>query len=253
VSRELNSQKPTLLLADDHAIVIEGLRKLLQTEFELVGAVGDGWAMQEAAQKLSPDVIVADVSMPVLNGIDALRRLRTGGSQSKVVFLSMHMDVEIAAEALRAGASAYVLKHSATEALSHAIWEALAGRTYVSPRIAQSVMAGMNGRSSYCDGPSVRLTQREREVLQLVAEGRTIRGIAAILQIAVRTVVFHKCNIMDKLGARTTADLTQHAIKSGLISLQPVFSRSVPGETGVQPKLKASVQTSPHQFLRNTR
>ena len=226
--------KPRLLLADDHAIVIEGLRKLLQSEFDLVGAVGDGWALLEAAAKVKPDIIVADVSMPVLNGIDALRRLRSDHSQAKVVFLSMHMDVEIAVEALRAGASAYVVKHSATEALSHAIWEALAGRTFVSPRIAQGVMASMNGHSPYSDRPSSRLTQREREVLQLVAEGRTIRGIAAILQIAVRTVVFHKCNIMDKLGVRTTADLTQHAIKTGLISLDPVSSNTIPNDSGIR-------------------
>ena len=227
------SPKPTLLLADDHAIVIEGLWKLLQTEFELVGAVGDGWAMLEAAERLRPDVIVADVSMPVLNGIDALRRLKADGSHSKVVFLSMHMDVEIAAEALRSGASAYVLKHSATDALNHAIWEALAGRTFVSPRIAQGVMASLKGHSPYCAGPTIRLTQREREVLQLVAEGRTIRGIAAILQIAVRTVVFQKCTIMDKRGARTTADLTQHAIKTGLIAMESVSSDLGPNETGV--------------------
>ena len=140
---KFTAQKPTLLLADDHAIVIEGLRKLLQTEFELVGAVGDGWALLKAADKLRPDVIVADVSMPLLNGIDAMRRLKITGSHSKVVFLSMHLDVEIATEALRAGASAYVLKHSATEALSHAIWEVLAGRTYVSPRIARDTMSNL--------------------------------------------------------------------------------------------------------------
>jgi DNA-binding NarL/FixJ family response regulator len=234
VEKNRAAQKPTLLLADDHTIVIEGLRKLLQSEFELVGAVGDGWALLEAAKKLSPDVIVADVSMPSLNGIDAVRRLKSASSTSKVVFLSMHMDVEIASEALRAGASAYVLKHSATEALSHAIWEALAGRTYVSPRIARDVMLNLKGSSLYLARRSNRLTQREREVLQLVAEGRTTKGIAAILQIAVRTVVFHKCNIMDKVGARTTADLTQYAIRTGLISLQPVTSFEVPNVASVR-------------------
>lgn len=213
-------QKPTLLLADDHAIVIEGLRKLLQTEFELVGAVGDGWALLDAANKLRPDVIVADVSMPLLNGIDAMRRLKIFRSHSRVVFLSMHLDVEIATEALRAGASAYVLKHSATEALSHAIWEALAGRTFVSPRIARDTMTNVMESLQCGVGLSAHLTQREREVLQLVAEGRTVRGIASILQISISTVGFHKSNIMDKLGLRTTADLTQYAIKSGLISLQ---------------------------------
>jgi DNA-binding NarL/FixJ family response regulator len=213
-------RKPTLLLADDHAIVIDGLRRLLQTDFELLGAVGDGWSLLEAAERLKPDVIVADVSMPSLNGIDAVRRLRKLRIHSKVVFLSMHMDVEIATEALRAGASGYVLKHSATDALNHAIWEVLKGQTFVSPRIAKDVMANFMEYSNGAGTVAVQLTQREREVLQLVAEGRTIRGIAAILQIAVRTVVFHKCNIMDKLGLRTTADLTQHAIKRGLISIQ---------------------------------
>ena len=213
-------RKPTLLLADDHAIVIDGLRRLLQTDFDLIGDVGDGWSLLEAAGRLKPDVIVADVSMPSLNGIDAVRRLRKVSSRSKVVFLSMHMDVEIATEALQAGASGYVLKHSATEALSQAIWDVLKGQVYVSPRISRDVMTNLMERTARPDALAIQLTQREREVLQLVAEGRTIRGIAAILQIAVRTVVFHKCNIMDKLGLRTTADLTQHAIKRGLISIQ---------------------------------
>ena len=215
-----NLRKPTLLLADDHAIVIDGLRRLLQADFELIATVGDGWSLLEAAGRLKPDVIVADVSMPSLNGIDAVRRLRKVSVHSKVVFLSMHMDVEIATEALRAGASAYVLKHSATEALSHAIWGVLKGEIYVSPRIAKDVLANLLEYSHRTEMLAINLTQREREVLQLVAEGRTIRGIAEILQIAVRTVVFHKCNIMDKLGLRTTADLTQHAIKRGLISIQ---------------------------------
>jgi len=233
VSKGFASPKPRVLLADDHAIVMEGLQKLLQTEFDLVGAVGDGWAMLEAAERLRPDVIVADVSMPVLNGIDALRRLKVDLPHAKVVILSMHLDIEIVAEALRSGASAYVLKHSAIEALSHAIWEALAGRTFVSPRIAQGAIANVKELSPYSTLPAVRLTQREREVLQLVAEGRTIRGIAAILQIAVRTVVFHKSNIMDKLGARTTADLTQYAIRAGLIALGSVASTTIPAEPNI--------------------
>ena len=234
MSTRTNSQKPTLLLADDHAIVIDGLQRLLQSEFECAGAVGDGRALLDAAERLKPDVIVADVSMPVLNGIDAVRRLKSVRSRSKIVILSMHADIEIAAEALRAGASAYVLKHSATDALSHAIWEVLAGRTFVSPRIARQVMTSIVETTHCGGGGSVRLTQREREVLQLVAEGRTIRGIAAILQISVRTVVFHKSNIMDKVGVRTTADLTQYAIKRGLISLQMEAANDTPSAVGVQ-------------------
>ena len=219
--------RPRLLLADDHAMVVEGLRRLLQPEFDFVGAVGDGWALLEAAERLKPDVIVVDVSMPLLNGIEAVRRLKKVKSGPKVIFLSMHGNVEVATEALRAGASGYVLKHSAAETLSHAIWEALEGRLYVSPRIARDVMAAVMESSQRKDKLAVQLTQREREVLQLVAEGRTIRGISAILEVAVRTVVFHKSNIMDKLGLRTTADLTQYAIKSGVISIQ------MPGSDGV--------------------
>ena len=209
--------RPRLLLADDHAIVVEGLRRLLQPEFDFVGAVGDGRDLLEAAQRM----------MPSLNGIEALRRLKKLGSSAKVIFLSMHGDVEIAVDALKAGASGYVLKHSAAEALSHAIWEVLEGRIYVSPRIARDVMAIFVESSQRRDGLAVQLNQREREVLQLVAEGRTIGGISAILKIATRTVVFHKSNIMDKVGLRTTADLTQHAIKHGLITI------GMPGSEGV--------------------
>ena len=221
-----NTGRPRLLLADDHAIVVEGLRRLLQPEFDFVGAVGDGWALLEAAERLKPDVIVADVSMPLLNGIEAVRRLKKVCPRAKVIFLSMHGDIEVAVEALKAGASGYVLKHSAAEALSHAIWEVLEGRIYVSPRIARDVMAIFLESSQRKDG-AVQLTQREREVLQLVAEGRTIKGISVILKVALRTVVFHKSNIMDKVGLRTTADLTQYAIKSGLISIEMPGSNSV--------------------------
>ena len=222
-----NTRRPRLLLADDHTIVLDGLTRLLQTEFELIGTVGDGEALLVAAEKLKPDAIVADVSMPLLNGIEAVRRLKKMGSSAKVVFLSMHSDVELAAEAIRAGASAYVLKHSATESLSQAIWAALEGRVFVSPRISGDVMSDVRATPHRREGLGGRLTPREREVLQLVAEGRTIRGISSILRVAARTVVFHKSNIMDKLGLRTTADLTQYAIKSRIITVLP------PGSAGV--------------------
>ena len=237
-----NTERPRLLLADDHTIVVEGLRRLLQPEFDFVGAVGDGWALLEAAEKLRPDVIVADVSMPLLNGIEAVRRLKKVSSRSKVVILSMHGDIELATEALQAGASAYVLKHSAAETLSHAIWEVLEGRVFVSPRIAGDVMAAVMESSQRKQGLTVQLTQREREVLQLVAEGRTIGGISSILKIAGRTVVFHKSNIMDKLGLRTTAELTQYAIKSGLITIQMPSSNGVVEDT--EPTLTKAIGTA---------
>jgi DNA-binding NarL/FixJ family response regulator len=214
------------MLADDHAIVIDGLRRLLEPDFDVVGTVGDGEALLMAAKKLKPDVIIADFSMPLLNGIEAVRRLKKEGSSCKVVFLSMHADVELATEALKAGASGYVLKHSAAESLSQAIWSAMEGRLFVSPRISSDVMPNLTAPSRRGDGLTSRLTPREREVLQLVAEGRTIRGIAMILSVASRTVVFHKSNIMDKLGLRTTADLTQYAIKNRIITI------SMPGSDG---------------------
>jgi DNA-binding NarL/FixJ family response regulator len=180
---------------------------------------------------LKPDVIVVDVSMPLLNGIEAVRRLKKFNSGPKVIFLSMHGDVEVATEALRAGASGYVLKHSASETLRHAIWEALDGRLYVSPRIARDVRAAVMESSQRKDTLTVQLTRREREVLQLVAEGRTIIGISTILKVAARTVVFHKSNIMDKLGLRTTANLTQFAIKSGIITMGTPRSEGILEDT----------------------
>jgi DNA-binding NarL/FixJ family response regulator len=212
-------RKPRILLADDHTIVLEGLTRLLEPEFEVVGRVGDGRAMLEMTAKLKPDVIIADISMPLLSGIEAVRQLRKYDSRTKVIFLSMHSDVALGSEALRVGASGYVLKHSAAETLSRAIHEVLNGRVYVSSRISVDVLASAQKTSRRSEHPSVALTQREREVLHLVAEGRTIRGIANILSIAGRTVVFHKSNLMDKLGVRTTAELTCYAIQCGLLAV----------------------------------
>jgi DNA-binding NarL/FixJ family response regulator len=209
-----------LLLADDHTIVAAGLCFLLEPEFDLIGIVGDGQALIDTANELKPDVIVSDVTMPRLSGIEAARRLKAAGSNSKFIFLTMHLDVEIAAEAFRAGASGYVLKHSATHTLSHAIWEALKGRQFVSPRIAENVKLNALASSQRRDGSAIRLTSREREVLQLVAEGHTIRIMSDLLKITTRTVEFHKTNIMDKLGLRTTADLTQYAISNRIIAIQ---------------------------------
>ena len=228
MNSKTNNGKPRLLIADDHTIMVDGLRRLLEPNFELVGTASDGWALLECAERLKPEVIVTDVSMPLLNGIEAVRRLKKINPRCKIVVLSMHEDVQIAAESLRAGASGYVLKHSAVDTLDHAISEVLKGRTFVSPRIAKNVMGVMMETSQRKDRNGVQLTPREREVLQLVAEGRTIRGISSILHVAVRTVVFHKSNIMDKLGRRTTADLTQYAISSGLINVTaPIAEKTV--------------------------
>ena len=207
-------RRPRLLLADDHMIVVEGMTRLLQAEYDLLPPASDGQLLVETALRMAPDVIVTDISMPILNGIEAVRQIRKKGIKSKVIFLSMHADMEFAAEALSAGASGYVIKQSAAEELTRAIKDVLKNRTYVTPRVGRD----QQGATRQVAKPGA-LTSREREVLQLVAEGRTINGIASILKIAPRTVVFHKTNIMDKLNLRTTADLTQYAVRHGLIAV----------------------------------
>jgi len=210
-------KKARVLLADDHGIVVEGLKSLLEPEFELVGAVQDGRALLEAAEQMRPDVIVADISMPMLNGIEALRQLRKKDKQVRVVFLTMHPDVTYAAAAFEAGASGYVLKHSAPSELVTAIHEALKGHTYVTPMIAGELMgAYREGTTRKATG--VELTSRQRDVLQLLAEGKSAKEIALILSISTRTVEFHKYRMMEDLGIKTVAELVRFAVKHGVVA-----------------------------------
>ena len=208
-----------VLLADDHKIVVEGLRNLLEPEFELVGTVEDGRALVAAAAELRPDVIVADISMPLLNGIEAARQIKKADSGAKIVFLTMHPDVTYATRAFEAGASGYVLKHSAPSELVTAIREALKGRTYVTPMIAKDVLESFMDRSHKREDVFHKLTPRQREILQLVTEGRSAKEIASLLNISPRTVEFHKYRMMEDLGLRTNAELIQFAIKHGLASV----------------------------------
>ncbi|HEY6403647.1 MAG TPA: response regulator transcription factor [Blastocatellia bacterium] len=212
--------KTKVLLADDHTIVAEGLRSLLEDEFELVGAVRDGRALLEAARKLNPEVIVADISMPLLNGLDAARQLKRDGVAAKIIFLTMHSEAQLAAEAFRAGASGYLLKSSAGEELIAAIHEVVKGRAYVTPLITKDVLNFLMA-ARQPDQPSIKLTPRQREVLQLVAEGRTMKEIASILNISTRTVESHKYEMMEALGVQTNAELVQYAIKIGLVLVSP--------------------------------
>jgi DNA-binding NarL/FixJ family response regulator len=207
-----------VLLADDHTIVAEGLASLLEPEYELVGRVQNGRDLLRAADELDPDVIVTDISMPLLNGIEALRQLKKTKPDVRVVFLTVHADVTYVTEALRAGARGYVLKQSAAEELRSAIRTVHEGGTYVTPLIA-SELGDLLDADQASDSLAVVLTPREREVLQLLAEGRSVKEIAAVLDISPRTVEFHKYNVMDKLGLRTTAELTQYAIKHGIVSV----------------------------------
>lgn len=207
-------QRTKVLLADDHAMVVEGLAALLKDRFDLVGTVGDGSALLDAARKLRPDVIIADMAMPVLSGLEALRRLKAAKSAAKVIILTMHPDAGLATEAFRAGASGYVLKVSAGEELVTAIQEVVQGRTYLTPLITKDVIATL---SDPAQKPAVKLSPRQREVLRFIAEGRRMKEIAAILQLSPRTVESHKYEMMRSLGLGSTAELVKYAIQIGLV------------------------------------
>ena len=210
--------KPRVLLADDHEIVVEGLRRILEARFELVGAIGDGRALLEEAERLQPDVIVTDITMPTLNGLDAVRQLKRRGVRAKVVFLTMHGDTDLATEAFRAGASGYVLKSSAGRELVEGIETVLDGRVYLTPKIQQGVLEAFVRAGGEPGKATIELTQRQREVLQLVAEGLTMKEIASTLDISARTVETHKYDLMERLGVKTTAELIQYAIKRSIVS-----------------------------------
>jgi DNA-binding NarL/FixJ family response regulator len=211
-------KRPTLLLADDHTILTEGLKSLLEKDFDLVATVGDGRALVEAAKQLKPDIIVADISMPLLNGLDALRLLKKEGCTSKLIFLTMHANAHYAAEGFRAGASGYLLKHSAGEELITAIREVLRGRSYISPLIADDLLTNLTQPTDRVSSRVAELTFRQREVLQLIAEGHAVKEIGAILHISARTVESHKYDMMQTLGVKSMAELVQYAIKMGLVS-----------------------------------
>ena len=207
-------RRTRVLLADDHPIVVEGLATLLKNRFDLVGTVSNGNELIDLARKLRPDVIVADISMPVVSGLEALRRLKAAKSDAKVIFLTMHADAQLATEAFRAGASGYVLKQSAGEELIAAIQEALKGRTYLTPLITKDVISNLTESPP----PDLKLTPRQREVLRLIAEGRRMKEIGAILELSTRTVETHKYEMMRALGVESTAGLVRYAIQIGLVA-----------------------------------
>ncbi len=208
----------SVLLADDHRIVLEGLRNLLDFEFEIVGTAEDGHALVSMARELRPDVIVADISMPILNGIEAVRKIKKEDPRVKVVFLTMHQDVSYAVSAFEAGASGFVMKYAASSELITAIHQALLGHTYVTPMIAGELMKSYKSGSLQGKNPSRTLSSRQREVLQLLAEGRSPKEIASILNISTRTVEFHKYRMMEELGLKTAAELVRYAVRHGIIS-----------------------------------
>ena len=206
--------RPRILLADDHTLMAKALQHLLQVEFDVVGTVADGRALLAAASELKPDLVVVDIGMPLLNGLDAAEQLKALQPDLKVIFLTQYREPHYAAEAFRRQASGYLLKESAASELIAAIREALQGRTYVSPLIAKGMLDGVLNPIPQ----TVRaLSAREREVLQLLAEGKSMKAIAGILDISPRTVEFHKYRVMQVLGVKTNAELVQYAVRHGLI------------------------------------
>lgn len=202
-----------LILADDHTMFAQGLESLLAEEFELLGTVGNGHDLVEAVHRLNPDVIIVDISMPGLNGFDAIRRIKENGNRSKVIFLTMHDDDTLVEEAFRCGGSGYVLKQAAGEELVEAIKQVAQGNRYVTP-LVKSKRADRIPRGAQ----KSMITPRQREVLKLISQGLTMKEIAAELEISTRTAESHKYEMMEALGVSTTADLIKYALKVGLIS-----------------------------------
>ena len=207
--------RPRVLLADDHSLVLGAFENLLSGECDIVGQVADGRALIDAAEKLKPDVIVLDIGMPLLNGLEAGRQIKRRLREVKLVFLTMHEDADLAADAFRSGASAYLLKRSAASELATAIREVMQGRSYVTPLIT----AGLVGSLLNVDEqkPAPELTPRQREVLQLLAEGRSMKEVGNLLNLTARTVAFHKYRIMDQLKVKSTAELIQYAVRHHIV------------------------------------
>ena len=204
-------RRNTVLIADDHTIVVEGLVGLLKDEFDVVGTVSDGQLLIDAARRLRPDVIVTDISMPGLSGLDVLPRLKAERVDSRVVVLTMHNDAALATRAIRAGASGFLLKQSAGEELVNAIQQALQGRVYLTPMLTRDVIERM---AQPADQSEPQLTARQRDVLRLIVDGQRMKAIAAALQLSPRTVEAHKYEIMQALDVHSTAELVRYAMQN---------------------------------------
>jgi DNA-binding NarL/FixJ family response regulator len=206
--------RPSVLLADDHAMVAEGLSRLISEVAQLVGIVRDGHQLVESARRLRPDIVVADVDMPGMGGLDAMRVLKAEGSSARFIFLTVHGEPRLAAEAMRHGASGYLLKEAAGEELLSAIRAVKEGQSYLTPLITKDVLRALAAPSG---APQPELSPRQREVLRLIAEGKRMKEIAAALGISVRTVEDHKYQLMRTLDLESTAALVRFAVKQGLV------------------------------------
>ncbi|MBO0797780.1 MAG: response regulator transcription factor [Blastocatellia bacterium] len=209
-------KRTRVLIADDHILILEAFKRLLEPEFEVVGTVADGRALLVAAAKLKPDVIVLDISMPLLNGLDAGKQVKQSWPSIKLIFLTMDQDPEMAAEAFRLGASGYILKNSSANELPYAIREGIKGRSYVTPLVAEGMIGSFITAAKH-PKEQPKPTTRQREVLQLLVEGKSMKEVAAILDITTHTVAFHKYTLMERLQLKTNAELIQFAIKQHLV------------------------------------
>jgi DNA-binding NarL/FixJ family response regulator len=207
--------RPRVLLADDHALLLGAFERLLAPECDVVGQVSDGRALVAAAETLRPDIIVLDISMPLLNGLEAGRQIKQRLRDVKLVFLTMNEDSDLAAEAFRAGASGYLLKRSAASELLTAIREVAQGRSYVTPLVTEGLVGSLLRVDEHT--PAQVLTSRQREVLQLLAEGRSMKEVASVLNLTPRTVAFHKYRMMEQLKVKSTAELVQYAVKHHIV------------------------------------
>jgi DNA-binding NarL/FixJ family response regulator len=201
-------------MADDHLMLLEAFKALLEPDFDVVGAVTDGRTLLEEFERLHPDVVLLDVAMPLLNGLDAGRQLKAQRRSVKLIYLTMNPDPDLAGEALRLGASGYLLKSSAVQELKQAIQEALRGRSYITPLITRDVVGSLIESRA----PRQALTLRQREVLQLLAEGKSMKEVAAILDLTPRTVAFHKYRMMEQLRLKTSAELVKFAVREGVVA-----------------------------------
>lgn len=208
-------KRARILLADDHTLTLEGIKTILEPHHEIVGTVTDGRALIDAALRLKPDLIVLDITMPLLNGIDAAVQIKKSLPAAKLLFVTMHVNPAYLQSALRASGTGYVLKSAAREELLEAIQSVLNGRIYVTPSLSSEHLERFSDPTRAA--ATLRLSTREREVLQLIAEGRAAKEVSHVLNVSVKTVAFHRDNIKRKLGLRTTAELTRHAIEQGLI------------------------------------
>jgi DNA-binding NarL/FixJ family response regulator len=213
--------RPRILMADDHSLVLAGLRRLVEEEGDVVGTVEDGRALVEEAKRLKPDLILLDISMPLLNGLDAARQLTKLVPDCKLIFLTAHATPTYVTEAFKAGASGYLVKQSATAELKLAIQAVLSGQHYMTPSVTKEMLGTkrLPSEGPVCKRPVTALTPRQREVLQLIAEGKGTRSIASILNVSIKTVEFHRVRIMEELDLHSVAELTRYAVSEGLVSL----------------------------------